>query len=429
MSRIVGVLSLVLALGLWSSSLVAQSEGADHAVVVVPDSSVEHPGEHGKKAHTNHLILLSASPAGKAGVQPMGETPNSLACVYKLVSRLVPGCPIATSKAGPTGGNGTIAIVDAYDYPSAYQDLSTFSKQFGLPVLPQCSKNRTSSCFQKVIAANSPPPTDCGWSQEAALDIEWAHALAPNASIVLVEAASNSVLDLMVAVDFASAFANPTGVTAGTGLGQVSMSWGAGEFDGETAYDSHLTAPGVVYFAASGDTGGSTIYPGASPFVVSAGGTSIIRSAGNFVEEDAWAGSGGGSSLYEPMHAYQSVTAGLPGTFRAVPDFSFDADPNSGVAVYDSTPCTVKGLTQVGWQVFGGTSVAAPSLAGIVNLAGSKYNSTGTELSTIYSCYATPTCYNSNFHDITSGTAGSFSATGRWNFITGVGSNVGLNGK
>ncbi len=429
---------IVLASGLVTSSLLAQSplpsgpgqsQGANHAVVAVPASSVGRPEDAGKRAHTNHLILVRSKQGIGTGVKnagaPSGETPGSLGCVYKLVSPLTPGCPIATSVAVPSGGGGTIAIVNAYDYPTAYNDLKVFSRQFNLPVLPRCTNGVTTGCFQVIYASGSQPATNCDWAQEAALDIQWAHAMAPEAKIVLVEAASNTLNDLLFAVDAANRLLNPTGGPVGVGLGQVAMSWGTGEFDGETSYDGHFTTPGVVYFAASGDVGGQTIYPGASPFVVSSGGTSVRRSGGNFAGEIGWSGSGGGPSVYEPIPAYQSVTARLPGSQRAVPDFSFDADPFTGVSVFDSTPC--QGVS--GWLVLGGTSVSAPALAGVANLAGSNYNSTDTELSSIYACYATLSCYNANFRDILLGTAGSFSAGAGWDFVTGVGSNKGINSK
>src|SRR5213596_2512176 len=128
--------------------------------------------------------------------------------------------------------------------------------------------------------------------------------------------------------------------------------------------------PGWFIFAASGDTGGSNIYPSTSPYVVSAGGTMIHRSSsGAFLSESGWSGSGGGPSKYEPKPSYQSGVANTSSTRRSAPDFSFDAYPHSGVSVYDSTQC--QGLS--GWLVFGGTSVSSPSLAGIVNLAGHFY--------------------------------------------------------
>ena len=361
--------------------------------VVIPDSSVERPGDRGVNAHTNHLILLRPQFTGTA---PVGETPQSIRPVYNLPS---------------SGGSNIIAIVDAYDYPTAENDLNVFSSAFGLP-----SCTTANGCFTKIFASGHQPRTNCGWAQEASLDIEWAHAMAPGAKIVLVEAASNRFHDLFAAVDVASNY-----IASHGGKGEVSMSWGGSEFSSETSYDSHFTTSNIVYFASSGDTGGVTIYPGVSPNVVSSGGTTIHRdSSGNFTGETGWSGSGGGPSKYEPRPGYQSAIFAIVGSQRGVPDFSFDADPNSGVSVYDSTSC--QGLS--GWLVFGGTSVASPSLAGIVNLAGSFSSSTNTELTTIYTGLG-----SANFRDILSGTAGSFRAAAGWDFVTGVGSNLGTAGK
>jgi len=361
--------------------------------VLVPDTSSERSEDVGLRAHTNHLILFSPRFVGTA---PAGETPQSIRPVYNLPS---------------TGGSHVIAIVDAFDYPTAENDLNVFSSTFGLP-----SCTTANGCFQKVFASGRKPRTNCGWAQEAALDIEWAHAMAPNAKIILVEAASNSFANLFAAVDVASNL-----VVAGGG-GEVSMSWGGSEFSTEANSDAHLTASGVVYFAASGDTGGVTIYPGVSPNVVSAGGTTINRNAsGTFVSETGWSGSGGGPSTFEPRPSYQDGIAPIVGTQRGAPDFSFDANPNSGVSVYDTTSCQ----GQSGWLVFGGTSVAAPSLAGIVNLAGHFSPSSLAELATIYANLGNA----ADFRDITSGTAGTFSCNVGWDFVTGVGSNQGLLGK
>ncbi len=375
---------------------ISQSEnGQSHAAVLIPDSTVEHPEDVGLRAHTNHLIKFEGKAAG--GGAPSGETPASLRSVYNLPS---------------SGGSGVIAIVDAYDYPTAENDLNVFSSQFGLPACTTAN-----GCFSKVYASGSKPRTNCGWSQEAALDIEWAHAMSPVAKIVLVEAASNSFANLFAAVDVAT-----SQVLANGGRGEVSMSWGGSEFSSEASNDSHFQHDGVVYFAASGDTGGADIYPSVSPFVVSAGGTSVNRnSSGSFVSETGWSGSGGGPSKYEPKPTYQSGIAGTDATQRSAPDFSFDADPNTGVSVYDSTSC--KGLS--GWLVFGGTSVATPSLAGIVNLSGHFYVNSTAELATIYGNYTN----TSDFRDIVSGSAGSFSCKAGYDFVTGVGSDQGTNGK
>src|SRR6266404_8571980 len=375
---------------------ISQSEnGQSHAAVLIPDSTVEHPEDVGLRAHTNHLIKFEGKAAG--GGAPSGETPASLRSVYNLPS---------------SGGSGVIAIVDAYDYPTAENDLNVFSSQFGLPACTTAN-----GCFSKVYASGSKPRTNCGWSQEAALDIEWAHAMSPNAKIVLVEAASNSFANLFAAVDVAT-----SQVLAGGGRGEVSMSWGGSESSSEASNDSHFQNDGVVYFASSGDTGGANIYPSVSPSVVSAGGTSVNRnSSGTFVSETGWSGSGGGPSKYEPKPTYQSGIAGTDATQRSAPDFSFDADPNTGVSVYDSTSC--QGLS--GWLVFGGTSVASPSLSGVVNLSGSFFVNSTAELSTIYGNYTN----TNDFRDILTGTAGSFSCKAGYDFVTGVGSDQGTSGK
>lgn len=387
-------LAIVAFLLLVASPLLGQpdnshSQGAEHAAILIPDSSQEHAEDVGVRAHTNHLLKFDPD---FVGTSPSGETPASIRSVYNLPS---------------TGGSGIIAIVDAFHYATAENDLNVFSSAFGLP---PCTV--ANGCF-KVITLGSRPRSNCGWAQEAALDIEWAHAMAPNAKIVLVEAASNSFANLFAAVDVAKAL---------PGVTQVSMSWGGSEFSSEADNDSlHLSQAGVVFFASSGDTGGATIYPGTSPNVVSAGGTTIHRDKnGNFTGETGWSGSGGGPSKYEPRPSYQNVVSGIVGNARGVPDFSFDADPNSGVSVYDSTRC--QGLS--GWLVFGGTSVSSPSLAGIVNLAGGA-TSSAAELGTIYANLGNA----SDFRDITSGTAGSFSCATGWDFVTGVGSDQGLSGK
>jgi kumamolisin len=394
-----GSLLMIFILSVAATLAHAQGQAPQHVVLVVPDTSVEHTEDIGMRAHTNHLILVRPD---FTGTSPTGETPQSIRPVYELPS---------------VGGTNVIAIVDAYDYPTAENDLGVFSQQFGL-----LACTTANGCFSKVYASGIKPPSKtntCGWGQEAALDIEWAHAIAPNAKIILVEAKSNSFSDLFQAVDVASKLVSQNG------SGEVSMSWGGSEFSAEYAYDSHFTTSGVVYFAASGDTGGKTIYPSASPNVVAAGGTTIHRDPNNnnaFLSETGWSGSGGGPSVYEKQPSFQSGV--VAGSQRGVPDFSFDADPNSGVSVYDSITC--QGLS--GWMVFGGTSVASPSLAGIVNLAGAAggfYSNSNAELTTIYQNMTN----SSDFRDITSGTAGSYTAGPGWDYVTGIGSDQGLSGK
>ncbi len=435
-TTLIGAIAFLTACGI----ALAGGQEPRPGTVIVPPSNVERPQDIGKRAHTNFLIFIPAARSGKQPAPatssgPSGETPSSLACVYQTGPTPAAGCPISsTNYDNPTGGANVIAIVDAYDDPTAASDFQTFSQQFGLPSGNSCGASGKAACFTKVYATGSQPKANCSWAQEESLDIEWSHAMAPHAQIILVEAASNSNSNLMQAVSVASSL-----VSQGGG-GEVSMSWGSSEFSTESTFDSYFTTSGVTYFASSGDTGGKVIWPSASPNVVSAGGTTIVRdSSGNFTGETTWTDAGGGPSAYEPVPGYQSVIyslAQLLNGARGTPDLSFDANPASGVSVYDSTSC--QGLS--GWLVFGGTSVAAPSLSGIVNDAGAFYggwddgNNNASVQNNLYENYNNissggQVCsYTSPFYDITTGSAGSYPATACWDFASGIGSDRGLTG-
>ena len=391
----------------------AATQAARQPLVVVPDSTVQQDGDVGARMHTNQLLLATPSLASQGfnGRSPAGETPASIYPVYGLSS-------------SATAGSGVIAIVDAFNDPTANHDLNVFSQQFGLPACTAAN-----GCFTTVYASSQKPSRDCGWAQEESLDIEWAHAMAPGAKIVLVEAASNGIADLLSAVDVATSYIRDHG-----GKGEVSMSWGGSGLSGESQYDFYFTPPtgtNIVYIASSGDTGGVSSWPSESAKVVSAGGTTINRdSNGNFLSETGWSGSGGGPGFGNAKPSYQ---AGIPNTddsWRTTPDLSFDADPHSGVSVYDSTACPAHGADYSGWLVFGGTSVAAPSLAGIINQAGNFAPDSTAELTTIYSQYDSASGdFGRNFRDITSGAAGGYTAGPGYDLVTGVGTPHGLSGK
>jgi len=377
--------------------------GVANGHVLVPDSSVEQSGDRGVNAHTNHLLHVRPDASGG----PSGLSPQQIYSAYQV------------TPPSSGAGSGTIAIVDAFHYPTALGDFNTFSRAFGLPT--ESSANalaESNTAFQVVYANGRQPRGNCGWNQEAALDIEWAHAMAPSAKIVLVEAATNSFNDLFQAVSVANSL---------PGVQQVSMSWGGSEFSGESAFDSSFSNGQVAYFASSGDTGGKTIYPGVSRNVISAGGTTLRMSGLTVVSETGWSDSGGGPSAYEPIPAFQSQVSSLAtklGNHRGTPDWSFDADPATGVSVFDSTRC--QGLS--GWLVFGGTSVSSPSLSGIANLAATQGGSTGSGLAyALYNTYNGPS-YSLDFRDIVSGSNGYPTAAG-WDFVTGIGSTIGLLGK
>lgn len=308
---------------------------------------------------------------------------------------------------GTDGSGQTIAIVDAYGNTAIQKDLNTFCSYFGLP-----------TTTVQIIGTTG---NNTGWALETALDVEWAHAIAPGATILLSVAKSSSDSDLMAAVDAA--------VNAGATV--VSMSWGGAEFANETAYDSHFNVPGVTFTASSGDSGESTSveWPAVSPYVIGVGGTSLyLDASGNRTSpEAAWSGSGGGlSSVYgQPTWQNGWFQNGWPAV-RGVPDVSYVADPNTGLLVYDS----VNG----GWFVVGGTSAGAPQWAALIALANQQRGAAGKLTSPNASLYslaqvtATPYSINSTyFYDIASGANGTdpddISGPG-YDLVTGVGSPV-----
>ena len=378
---------------------------ADGAVLITPSSSSVRPGSG--RAHTNFHLFHPAGglpTANAANAAPpiagnYNETPASIACLYALVP-VVTGCNPQHVFAVPSGGGGVIAIVGANHAPNAMADLNVFSQNFGLPLVNPAS-------FQVIYATSAgtttstPPSYDSGWEMEISLDVQWAHAMAPSAKIILVEANSANMSDMLAAVSLAGSL-----VTVGSG-GQVSLSWGASEYFGEATNDSTFTGSKVVYFAATGDSPG-TSYPAASPNVVAVGGTSISRNrtTGNFVSQSAWS-SGGGPSRYEKRPSYQSSISRTVGSARGIPDVSAVADPNSGVWIYDSAAG--------GWIVVGGTSVATPVVAGITNLRGGGFSvSSNAEMTYIYG-------HQSDYTDITTGNCRTHRATTNWDFCTGAG--------
>jgi subtilase family serine protease len=378
--------------------------------IFIPQSTYLLKTDLGVRAHTNYLIYT-----GNEMAPPNGPTPLPL---FALDGPLRHGPPGGYSPANiraaynvpANGGANAIAIVDAYHYGSSLADFNTFCAEFGLPqetsTNPYSSSNQV---FQVVYQGTTQPPASASWAQEEALDIEWAHSMAPNAKIYLVEANSDSFSDLYATEQVASAL---------PGVKEVSNSWGGSEFSGENSYDSYFVKSGVVFFASSGDSQVQE-YPSTSPNVVSVGGTSLTLTNGVFTSETAWYYTGGGPSAYESRPSYQNAVQSLVGSVRGDPDISATADPNKGVAVYDSIPY----MGHKGWMVFGGTSVACPVCAGIANTAATFRASSVAELSQIYSKLGT-----SNFRDIVSGNNSVYSARVGWDFVTGVGAPLGIGG-
>jgi len=395
--------------------------------VTIPPSSASSPSEAGQRAHTN--VQTIAVPAGRP--QPGGppypgyffEDPASLACVYDLVEAESPECNPNSYLRNPTGGSKAIAIVDAFDDPDAYEDLQAFSAQFGVAAI-------TPDTFKVVYApaggatpgacsgSATKPPTDPtgGWEQEEALDIEYAHSMAPQAKLYLVEAQSDQLGDLLCAVITGS------NLVKAAGGGEVGMSWGTPEFPQETIVDPVFTTPGVVYLASIGDSPGVT-YPAASPNVVSVGGTSIGRNpiTGAFIVESSWQIGGGGPSAFEPRPIYQRGMATVVGNTRGTPDLALDSNPYTGVWVLDNYRPPATCAAQC-WYIMGGTSVAVATLTGIVNASNNFASSGSAELLGIY------TQPPSAFNNIRIGSCGPYMGyltITAWDFCTGLGSPSG----
>jgi Putative Ig domain len=299
---------------------------------------------------------------------PSGYGPTSLQSAYKLPS-------------SSAGSGQRVYIVDAYDDPNAASDLNTYRSQYGLPACTTAS-----GCFQKLNqnGATSPlPAANSGWAGEISLDLDMASAICPNCGITLIEATDPS--DNLF-----------TAVKTATNLGAkfVSMSWGGSEAGSEPSYDStYFKSTGVVYTASTGDDGYSAgvIYPATSPNVVAVGGTSLSTSSNSRGwTESAWSGAGSGCSSSEAKPSYQSAVSAC--TRRATADVSAVADPNTGVAVYQ----TYGGS---GWAVYGGTSASAPIIASVYALNGAPGASDKPP--------AEPYGHTGNLFDVTTGSNGS----------------------
>jgi kumamolisin len=377
----------------------------DGGLVVIPPSSVQRPQDAGIRAHTNmRLFFPDGVRAPKNKPKGKYETPGSLACVYGLVAA-TPGCNPATATTPVTGGSKVIAIVDAYDDPTAANDLGIYSRQFGLPAI-------TDNNFQVVYATGTKPQQDVHglWELEENLDIELAHAMAPGASLILVEAASSNAQDLYAAVQVAA------NLVAAEGGGEVSCSWGVSETKNEEQREALFTGTNVVFVAATGDSAG-TNQPSVLQNVVATGGTSIKRDdMGNFVQQSAWKATGGGPSTYVTIPSYQAPVANIVGSTRGVPDLAFDAKPSSGAWIYDTTP------------YFGQVYKWTPAIAGLLNSAGEFAASSPAELTQIYDGFTNKT----DWTDIRLGKCGAgaeFKSRRGWDFCTGVGVPYGYGGK
>ncbi|MRW90421.1 peptidase S53 [Duganella sp. FT80W] len=381
-----------------------------------------------RAAQANRTVSTVSADASDSGATAMATTstvvtytPAQIRAAYGLPTLPSSYTSLTTAQAAQLGAGQTIYIVDAMHNPNIAAELSAFNTKFGLPTcttktvatsasLPLATAS-SSACELSIVYStsagamtSSAPTYDSGWATEIALDVQWAHATAPLARIVVIEAASSSYSDLLGAVKLAN--------NMGTGI--VSMSFGGSETSTTANYDSYFSGTNMSYVAATGDSGAAVNWPSVSPKVLGVGGTTLTWSGSGSRSETVWSSTGGGVSSYVATPSYQSTS--VPGmgtaTRRTVADVAFNADPNSGqyVAVIASGSSTVK------WTSVGGTSLATPQWAGLIAVAnalrvqnsktvlGQPHVALYTNISTVAGTYA------SSFLDITSGSHGTCSA-------------------
>ena len=365
----------------------------------------------------------------------MTFTPAQIRSAYGLPALPATGSSVSAAQAAAMGAGQTIYIVDANDDPNAAAELAAFNQKFGLPgctttniaagaSLPLTAASTNGCQFSVVYStANATmtslaPAYDSGWATEIALDVQWTHATAPMARIILIEAPDASNDSLQAAIGLANAM----------GPGAVSMSFGAPEGSWTSSSDSAFATANMTYLAATGDSGNGVSWPSVSSHVLAVGGTSLTYSGSGLRTEAAWSGTGGGISAYVPAPSYQ--TSAVPGlgsqSFRAVADVSFNADPNTGqyLAVMS------QGSSSVSWLSAGGTSLATPQWAGIIAIANAQRalagkGALGQVHSVLYSQIASSASnYSGSFLDVTQGADGSCAAcvahTG-YDEVTGLG--------
>jgi subtilase family serine protease len=408
MKRSLFLLLIALAIVVVSISGFAQDPAMTKGTIVAPPSTRGLPG---LKVRTPLYIFVPEGGIKPDAPPPSAENPGSIACIYG-VTPPTNGCPRSGSPVA-TGGSRAIAVVD-YGHNSTLQaDFNAFNSQYGLPA----------QTLQFICDCGSCPSSDrTGWDVETALDVEYSHAMAPHAQIIVAQFCNDPFQNGKTAAEWLAGQA-----VASAGGGEVSNSFGYGGEAGvgqslEMQWDQLMTVPGVVYSTSAGDSGLGPDYPSVSPNTLSAGGTRVVRdSNGNFTgEEDCWNGSGGGISLYEPLPNYQLIIGNRTGPKRGTPDYSADASPSSPVAIYSTTGCG-------GWCQVGGTSVSSPVLAGIINAAGKFRQQTPSQQATQYGWYRNPGIYHQYFYDVTKGSNGAQAVPG-WDQCTGLGSPRNLNG-
>jgi subtilase family serine protease len=380
LSRSLAVLALVFA----SCALIPSSVKADpggrfqRGIGVYTAHACGGPAAEGLATCFADQVISDIHGNRPGSSSPAGNSPADLQSAY--------GLPPVTAGSGQT-----VAIVDAYDDPSAASDLSTYRAQFTLPSLTAWSGPSTLSPWFRKVDQNGGtgyPQGNTGWAEEISLDLDMVSAICPKCNILLVEAASSSMANLGAAVNEA----------ASLGANAISNSYGGNEYRGEASdQSSYYNHAGIAITVSSGDSGYGVQFPAASRYVTAVGGTSLSGSITSGWSETAWSGAGSGCSAYIAKPSWQS-DKGCKN--RTVADVSAVADPNTGVSVYDTYGAP-------GWMVFGGTSVASPIIASVYALAGNASTVTSPNPISGYPGYgAYPYSHTANLHDVTSGSNG-----------------------
>ncbi len=365
-------LVLLSAAGAASAATPAKAPAREKAVDAHPHGHFEHACVAARadlaRCFADIVTTSGGTPFATGG--PAGYGPSDLLSAYNLAAA-----------AAQSGGTQTVAIVDAFDDPNAEADLAVYRSQYGLSACTTAN-----GCFRKVneTGGTSYPSPDTGWSEEISLDLDMVSAICPKCKVLLVEASSNTFSDLGASVDEAATL----------GATQISNSYGNdyrnGQYGGsESDYDH----PGIAITASSGDYGYGVSYPASSQYVTAVGGTALSPASNQRGwSESAWTGAGSGCSTFVAKPSWQTDSGC---SNRTVADVSAVADPNTGVAVYDTYNVS-------GWLVFGGTSASSPIIA-------SYYALIGPSAATNYGSFAYS--HQSLFNDITSGSNGSCGGT------------------
>lgn len=361
---------------------------------------------------------------------PAAVTPQASATYSPAQVRAAYGLPpvpsnlagLTATQAAQLGAGQTIYIVDAYHDPMAAGELAAFNQLFGLPActtrtlaagtkLPLPAAPAAACDFYQVYATSAgaitatAPAYNANWAVEIAMDVQWAHAIAPLARIVLIEAPDASMGSISGAIQLANQM----------GPGVLSMSFGAPEGSYANAMDSLFQSPGMSYFAATGDQGTGVIWPSVSRFVVGVGGTSLNYTGSGPRTETAWSLTGGGASAFVPVPAYQTSTLAATATqsFRVVADVAMNADPATGQFVAVVPNATTCSFCQVSWITAGGTSLATPQWAALAAVGNALRALSGKATlgdfhSALYTQLAgTAASYAANFYDVSQGSNGS----------------------